>query len=106
MKKLVFCCLMAVLACGTAVAAGDQPAKGAKKGTIVTTVFTTDIDCDHCAKRIENNVPTIGKGIKDLRVDVPAKEVTVTYDSSKTSPEELIKGFGKIRVKAEVKAEK
>ena len=44
-----------------------------------------------------------GKGIKDIQVDVPSKEVTVTYDSAKTSPEELIKGFGKIRVKAEEK---
>ena len=50
-----------------------------------------------------NNVPVIGKGIKDIQVDVPSKEVTVTYDSAKTSPEELIKGFGKIRVKAEEK---
>lgn len=50
-----------------------------------------------------NNVPVIGKGIKDIQVDVPSKEATVTYDSAKTSPEELIKGFGKIRIKAEEK---
>lgn len=35
-----------------------------------------------------NNVPVIGKGIKDIQVDVPSKEATVTYDSAKTSPEE------------------
>ena len=62
MKKMILCCLVAVLGCG---------------------VFA--------------------KGIKDIQVDVPSKEVTVTYDSAKTSPEELIKGFGKIRVKAEEK---
>lgn len=62
-----------------------------------------DIDCESCAARIMNNVPVIGKGIKDIQVDVPSKEATVTYDSAKTSPEELIKGFGKIRIKAEEK---
>ena len=62
-------------------------------------MFTVDIDCESCAARIMNNVPVIGKGIKDIQVDVPSKEATVTYDSAKTSPEELIKGFGKIRIK-------
>ena len=40
---------------------------------------------------------------RDRYYGVHSKEVTVTYDSAKTSPEELIKGFGKIRVKAEEK---
>lgn len=106
MKKLVLCCFMAVLGCGIwAASADNQPKKDAKVG-VEMTVFVTDIDCDHCATRIMNNVPTIGKGIKDIQVDIPSKEVTVTYDSSKTTPEELVKGFAKIRVKAEVKPEK
>lgn len=100
MKKMILCCLVAVLGCGVFAVEAKTPQK---KGEIVTTVFTVDIDCENCAARIMNNVPVIGKGIKDIQVDVPSKEVTVTYDSAKTSPEELIKGFGKIRVKAEEK---
>ena len=100
MKKMILCCLVAVLGCGVFAVEAKTPQK---KGEIVTTVFTVDIDCEGCAARIMNNVPVIGKGIKDIQVDVPSKEVTVTYDSAKTSPEELIKGFGKIRVKAEEK---
>ena len=100
MKKMILCCLVAVLGCGVFAVEAKTPQK---KGEIVTTVFTVDIACESCAARIMNNVPVIGKGIKDIQVDVPSKEVTVTYDSAKTSPEELIKGFGKIRVKAEEK---
>ena len=100
MKKMILCCLVAVLGCGVFAVEAKTPQK---KGEIVTTVFTVDIDCESCSARIMNNVPVIGKGIKDIQVDVPSKEVTVTYDSAKTSPEELIKGFGKIRVKAEEK---
>ena len=100
MKKMILCCLVAVLGCGVFAVEAKTPQK---KGEIVTTVFTVDIDSESCAARIMNNVPVIGKGIKDIQVDVPSKEVTVTYDSAKTSPEELIKGFGKIRVKAEEK---
>ena len=100
MKKLVLCCLAAVLGCGMFAASAGAPQK---KGEVVTTIFSVDIDCESCAARIMNNVPVIGKGIKDIQVDVPAKEVTVTYDSAKTTPEELIKGFGKIRIKAEEK---
>ncbi|MFR6634569.1 MAG: heavy-metal-associated domain-containing protein [Alistipes onderdonkii] len=49
----------------------------------MTTVFTTDIDCEHCVKKIMNNVPSLGKGVKDVKVDLPKKEVTVVYDSTK-----------------------
>ena len=93
MKKMILCCLVAVLGCGVFAVEAKTPQK---KGEIVTTVFTVDIDCESCAARIMNNVPVIGKGIKDIQVDVPSKEVTVTYDSAKTSPEELkSKEFGK-----------
>lgn len=59
----------------------------------VTTVFTTDIDCEHCVKKIMNNVPSLGKGVKDVKVDLPKKEVTVVYDSTKNSDDNIVKGF-------------
>lgn len=96
MKKILFVCLMAALGLGT----GSAAAKDAKKASTVTTVFKTDIDCEHCAKRIMDNIP-FEKGVKDVKVDVPSKEVTVVYDASKNDAEGLVKGFAKIRVKAE-----
>ena len=50
-----------------------------------------------------NNVPSLGKGIKDVQVDLPKKEVTVVYDASKNNDEKIIKGFASLKVKAEVK---
>ena len=70
MKKMILCCLVAVLGCGVFAVEAKTPQK---KGEIVTTVFTVDIDCESCAARIMNNVPVIGKGIKDIQVDVPSK---------------------------------
>lgn len=97
MKKLLMVCLALVMGAGIATAA--KPAQ--KK--IVTTVFVTDIDCEHCVQKIMNNVPSLGKGIKDVQVDLPKKEVTVVYDASKNSDEKIIKGFASLKVKAEVK---
>lgn len=95
MKKLLMVCLALVMGVGIATAA--KPAQ--KK--IVTTVFTTDIDCEHCVNKIMNNVPSLGKGIKDVRVDLPKKEVTVVYDAAKNSDENIVKGFASLKVKAE-----
>lgn len=97
MKKLIVCCLMAVMA----LAVNAMPQKGEKKSaTKQTVVFVTDIDCQHCANKIMNNVPVLGKGVEDVKVDLPAKEVTVVYNPLKTDVETLVKGFAKIKVKA------
>ena len=88
MKKILMLCLALVMGVGMCAAQ-----KAADKKT-VTTVFTTDIDCEHCVKKIMNNVPSLGKGVK---------EVTVVYDSTKNSDDNIVKGFASIKVKAEPK---
>ena len=55
MKKILMLCLALVMGVGMCAAQ-----KAADKKT-VTTVFTTDIDCEHCVKKIMNNVPSLGK---------------------------------------------
>ena len=92
MKKII--ALFAMLACvaGVAVAAP----KAEKK--ISTVVFTTDIDCGHCAQKVYNSIP-YEKGIKDVKVDVPTKTVTVKFDEAKNSVESLTKAFESIKVK-------
>lgn len=99
MKKLLMLCLALAMGAGITVAA----TKGAPK-KVVTTVFSADVDCDHCAKKIMDNVPSLGKGIKDVQVDVEKKEVTVVYDASKNSDENIVKGLASLKVKAEPKA--
>ena len=61
MKKILMLCLALVM--GVGMCAAEKPAN--KK--TVTTVFTTDIDCEHCVKKIMNNVPSLGKGVKERR---------------------------------------
>ena len=93
MKKILMLCLALVM--GVGMCAAEKPAN--KK--TVTTVFTTDIDCEHCM----NNVPSLGKGVKDVQVDLPKKEVTVVYDGTKNNDENIVKGFASLKVKAEPK---
>lgn len=101
MKKLIIMCLMAFIGFGVAEASAQKKNDAAIK----TTVFVTDIDCEHCAKKITNTIPYV-KGVKDVQVDVPTKKVTVTYDATKCGEEALIKAFTKIKVKAEAEKEK
>lgn len=93
MKKILMLCLALVM--GVGMCAAEKPAN--KK--TVTTVFTTDIDCEHCVKKIMNNVPSLGKGVKDVQVDLPKKEVTVVYDGTKNNDENIVKGFASLKVK-------
>ena len=95
MKKMLLLCVVALLSFGYASA--DEPKKGDNK--FVTTVFETNIDCAGCAKKVNNTIP-YEKGVKDVKVDVATKTVTVTYDSSKTNNDTLVKAFSKIKIKA------
>lgn len=97
MKKIVLICLVAMLGIGVCAA---QNKKGAEKAR--TTVFVTDIDCEHCVRKIMDNVPSLGKGVKDVKVDVATKQVAVTYDPAKNSDENIVKGLASLKVKAEV----
>ena len=90
-----FLCLMAATLFGMEAFADN------KNKTTRTVVFTSDIDCDHCAKKILDNVPVLGKGVEDVQVDVPTKRITVVYNPSKTDEATLVKGFAKLKVKAE-----
>lgn len=98
MKKILLLCLAAVLSLGIAHAGAAVKKNEAKT---VTTTFLADIDCDHCAKKIEANIP-FEKGVKQVRIDLPSKTVEVTYDPKKNNDEGIIRGFAKIKVKAEV----
>lgn len=97
MKKIIMLCLMAVIGFGI----GDAMAQK-KQVELQTTVFQTDVDCENCAKKVDNSIP-YQKGVKEVKVDVSTQTVTVTYDKAKTNDEALLKAFKKVKVNAEVK---
>ena len=90
-------CLLAVMGFGVA----DAVAQKKSDAQFKTTVFLTDVDCETCAKKIDNSLP-YQKGVKEVKVDVATRKVTVTYDATKSSDEALIKAFKKIKINAEV----
>ncbi len=97
MKKIIMLCLMAVIGFGVTDAVAQK-----KQVDLKTTVFQTDVDCENCAKKVDNSIP-YQKGVKEVKVDVSTQTVTVTYDTSKTNDEALVKAFKKVKVNAEVK---
>ena len=98
MKKILLMCLVALLGIGAVNA--QKPKKGEKKS--VTVEFMTSLDCEGCAKKINETLP-YEKGVRDVKVDVPTKVVTVTYDPTKTNNEAIIKAFAKVKIDASVK---
>ena len=98
MKKILVICAALLMGAGVCMADNN---KGKAEKKVVTTVFCTDIDCEHCKQKVLNTIP-FEKGIKEVEVDVSTKRITVSYDAAKNSDEGLISAFAKIKVKAEV----
>ena len=85
-------CLVALVGLGI----GSASAQKKESASLKTTVFVTDLHCEQCAKKINNSIP-FAKGVKDVKIDIPTKKVTVTYDATKTSDEGLVTAFKKIK---------
>lgn len=95
MKKILLMCLVALFTVGAVSA--QKPKK-----ENVTVEFMTSLDCEGCAKKINETLP-YEKGVRDVKIDVPTKVVTVTYDPTKTNNEAIIKAFAKVKIEASVK---
>lgn len=109
MKKFVLVCLMLVM--GVAFAQAEiqkkdgKKAKTEQKAEHKTVVFATSLDCPNCAKKVENTLPYV-KGVKDVKIELLTREVTVTYNTKKCDEATLIAAFEKIDIKAEPKVGK
>ena len=58
-----------------------------------TTLSVPDISCEHCERTITETLSPVD-GVKSVKVDIPAKAVTVDYDDATVSVErfkELLK---------------
>ena len=69
---------------------------------IKTVVFTTtpQMHCESCEAKIKGNL-RFEKGVKDIKTDIEAQKVYVSYDPKKTTEEKLHKAFEKFGYKAE-----
>ena len=77
----------------------DSKKKDSKKNT-ETVTFKTTIHCQNCVKKVNDNL-SFEKGVKDLKITLEDKQVTVTYDPSKTDESTLAKAIEKLGYKAE-----
>ncbi len=74
-----------------------------KKSAVV--IIKTSAECDQCKKRIESNL-LYEKGVKFCKLDVPSKNLTVTYNPEKIKPEQLKRAISKLGYDAdELKAD-
>ena len=68
---------------------------------IKTVVLTTnpEMHCNNCEKKIKENI-RFEKGIKSIKTNLKDKTVTIEYDADKTTIDNIIKGFKKIKYEA------
>jgi len=88
--KPKFTALIALLTLSITLNAQDKNDANKKKQEEVT--FIVGMHCAACKDRIEKFIP-LEKGVKDLKVDLEKKEVTVIYKPNKTTLEKLKKAI-------------
>ncbi len=69
---------------------------------LTTVIFTADIHCDGCKKKIEKNM-AFEKGVKEIKVDINSKTVVITFKSGKNTPEKLSAALTKLGYENEIK---
>ena len=75
-------------------------AQSKKNENTKTVTFEVSMTCENCQRTIEKNIAW-EKGMKDMKVDLEKKLVTLTFDTRKTSEEKLIEAFEKLGYTAE-----
>jgi copper chaperone CopZ len=83
MRLLKIMVVMLISTVFTTMALAQKPGKNTSE-----VVYKVSIDCEGCKKKIEKNI-AFEKGVKDLRIDMQKKLVTVVFDSTKTNGEKL-----------------
>ena len=85
MRTRIFALLAILLVAFATPSLADGKKKDKKKEKVTYIVSMT---CENCKQRIEENIP-FEKGVTDLKVDLPAKTVTIEYRADKTTPDKL-----------------
>lgn len=56
------------------------------------TISVPEIHCDHCKQSIEGALQPL-PGVHEAHVDVPERQVTVTYDEASTGRDALVRAI-------------
>ena len=72
----------------------------AKDFKIIVFTTTPQMHCESCEAKIKGNI-RFEKGVKEIKTDVEAQKVFITFDPKKTTEEKLQKAFEKFGYKAE-----
>ncbi|MGN0028816.1 MAG: heavy-metal-associated domain-containing protein [Marinilabiliaceae bacterium] len=100
MKHIIF--IIAFLVCGLIM---PTTSSAHNKGEVVTVVYSVGLHCNNCKKKVENNI-AFEKGVKDLKVNLEEKTVTVTYRTDKTDSEKIKEAIEKLGYTVLIKEEK
>lgn len=97
MKRIIILALAAIITLGA------NAQKASKKEQTVT--IQTNGVCQKCADKFKENVPYF-KGVKDYSYDMKTAKLTITYDASRTNPDQLRQQISKLGYNADnVKAD-
>lgn len=97
--KLIQTIAIAISLLISAAAMAQEEQKEQKAKGLTTIVLNSNIKCNNCKARIEKNIP-YEKGVKDLKVDVDKKTVTITFKSDKNNAEALCDAVTKLGYKS------
>ncbi len=88
-RTLILCAAVLMTGFGASAQTADKKAK------TETVTFDVSMDCHSCQAKLEKNIPW-EKGVKDMKVDLEKKQVTIKYDPSKTDEATLKKAIEKL----------
>ncbi len=71
------------------------PLNAQDQGNSADLKVKSSVMCGSCKARVEKNMAYV-KGVKAVSVDLPTKEIAITYNPKKTTPEELKTAITKI----------
>ena len=91
MKRLMFMLIAVVMVSLFANAQGKNEK---------TVVFYANLHCESCKAKVEKNIP-FEKGVKDLKVDLEKKTITITFRKDKNTEENLRQAIEKLNIKVQ-----
>ena len=90
--KVVRIILALVILLGTCTVSAQDKKKNNKEEQVV---FSVSMDCHSCEQKIKKNI-AFEKGVKDLTTNLEKQTVTITYRTSQTDKDKLIKAIEKL----------
>lgn len=99
MKNVIRIITMIMLALATTIGMQAQEQEKKKDSKLTTVVLHSEISCNNCKQRIEKNIP-FEKGVKNLKVSLADKTVTIVFRNDKNTSEKLCEAVTKLGYKS------